>query len=76
MYGVFFIVFKTALNSAFEWQLWWIGEFVDNFGTVKLDWKILKEAKEWTYLLEVWHFERADIHPENSKMLDSGTSVY
>ena len=61
MYGSCFIGFTNAVNSTFQWQLWQTVIYFDKFGTVKLDWKILKEAKEWTNLLEVWLFECPDL---------------
>ena len=36
----------------------------------------MKEAKEWTNLLESWHFERPDPNLESSKVLSSGKSAH
>ena len=45
-------------------------------GNVKFDWKEIKEAKEWSNLLESWQFERPDPNLESSKWLSSGNSAY
>ena len=36
----------------------------------------MKKAKEWTNLLEGWHFERPDLNLESSKVLRIGKSAH